>query len=302
VGGGEGATCAAIHDLWSAFTCTTTTTPCQAEKPIVLEMGSMKPFPWSPEVLPLQLVTVGNVALVAVPFELTTMAGRRLRETVRAHLGPAGVTEVVIAGLANAYAGYVTTREEYAKQDYEGASTHFGPWTLAALQQNFARVAEAMSQGRSLPPGPEPRDMSGKVNNARLPVRPDELPEGERFGSVLENAQGPYSRNQQVRVKFWGANPRNDLRTQGSFLEVQRRDESGAWKPIAYDWDWETVLRWARYPCPQGRACSLVTIEWKIPADATPGTYRIQHAGKWRDARGQLHDYEGLSREFLVRE
>ena len=35
--GAEGASCAAIHDLWSQFTCAVFTTPCQAEKPIVLE-------------------------------------------------------------------------------------------------------------------------------------------------------------------------------------------------------------------------------------------------------------------------
>lgn len=36
---------------------------------------------------------------------------------------------VVIAGPANTYAHYVTTKEEYAVQRYEGASTIFGPCT-----------------------------------------------------------------------------------------------------------------------------------------------------------------------------
>ena len=67
----------------------------------------------------------------ATPFEVTTMAGRRLRQTMLTQLESAGVTRVVLVGLANAYAGYMATREEYAQQDYEGASTHFGPWQLA---------------------------------------------------------------------------------------------------------------------------------------------------------------------------
>ena len=78
--------------------------------------------------LGLALGTGLALVLVAVPFEMTTMAGRRLRETVRERLAPVGVEHVVIAGLSNAYAGYLTTRQEYAKQDYAGASTHFGPW------------------------------------------------------------------------------------------------------------------------------------------------------------------------------
>ena len=77
--GSEGATCEDIHDLWGASTAPSATTACQGEKPIVLETGTMTPYPWTPEVLPLQVVTLGNLALVAVPFEMTTMAGRRLR-------------------------------------------------------------------------------------------------------------------------------------------------------------------------------------------------------------------------------
>jgi neutral ceramidase len=56
-------------------------------------------------------------------------------------------TVVVIAGLSNQYSHYIATAEEYGKplltnllsiltsfaaaQRYEGASTIFGPWTLA---------------------------------------------------------------------------------------------------------------------------------------------------------------------------
>ena len=75
------------------------------------------------------------------------MAGRRLLDTVRTALAPAGVTHVVLAGLANAYAGYVVTPEEYTAQHYEGASTHFGPWTLGALQQTAEAEDAAMVLG-----------------------------------------------------------------------------------------------------------------------------------------------------------
>lgn len=56
------------------------------------------------------------------------------REAVRAQLIRSQVigedAYVVVAGPANTYAHYVTTREEYAVQRYEGASTLFGPCTL----------------------------------------------------------------------------------------------------------------------------------------------------------------------------
>jgi neutral ceramidase len=299
--GHEGATCAAMHDVWSAFTCTTTTTPCQAEKPIVLEMGTMKPYPWSPEVLPLQLVTVGNVALVAVPFELTTMAGRRLRETVRARLAPAGVTEVVIAGLSNAYAGYVATREEYAKQEYEGASTHFGPWTLAALQQEFDGLARALREGTSVPPGPGPRELNEPQNHLRPGVLFDDKPLWRRFGGVFVDARESYARGETVRVTFWGGHPKNDPHLQGTYLRVQRR-RGLFWEDVAYDWDWETKYTWRRGYCLPTLACSHVIIEWAIPQDAEPGTYRIVHEGDWKSGwDGRVRPYRGSTRSFTVR-
>lgn len=53
------------------------------------------------------------------------------REAVRAKLISSGIigndAYVVIAGPANAYGHYVTTREEYGVQRYEGASTLYGP-------------------------------------------------------------------------------------------------------------------------------------------------------------------------------
>lgn len=97
--------------------------------------------PWTPQVLPVQLVVLGELALAAVPHEFTTVAGRRLCRSLAQSLAAMGVHEVVLAGYANAYAGYVTTPEEYEVQEYEGASTHFGKWTLPAYQSVFERLA-----------------------------------------------------------------------------------------------------------------------------------------------------------------
>jgi neutral ceramidase len=298
--GSEGATCEQIHGVWSEFACGLTTTPCQGEKPVVLQMGTMVPYPWTPEVLPLQVVTLGNLALVAVPFEMTTMAGRRLRQTVQAQLAPAGVGQVVIAGLSNAYAGYLVTREEYAKQDYEGASTHFGPWTLAAVQQETDRLAEALRLGAPVPPGPTPRDLRDEQTTLQTGVVFDDKVLWVEFGSVVTQANAAYTRGQTVSVKFWGGHPKNNLRRQGSFLQVQRKSGS-AWLPVAYDWDWETKYRWERNNCVPTLACSHVTTEWTVPAAALPGTYRLRHDGDWKSGwDGAIRPYTGYSREFTV--
>jgi neutral ceramidase len=48
--------------------------------------------------------------------------------------------QVAVAGLTNTYSSYITTVEEYAVQRYEGASTAYGPHTLAAYTQVGARA------------------------------------------------------------------------------------------------------------------------------------------------------------------
>ncbi|CAE8631656.1 unnamed protein product [Polarella glacialis] len=119
-------------------------------KPLLLATGLMDP-PWTPHVLPLQIFGARAASpqrwafvLVAVPFELSTMAGRRLRTALRDVLSAPESCPIVLCGLANAYAGYCVTFEEYQQQQYEGAMTMFGPNTLSALIQEMCRLAQTL--------------------------------------------------------------------------------------------------------------------------------------------------------------
>jgi neutral ceramidase len=108
-----------------------------------------------PTVLPISILRIGNLAILAVPAEFTSMAGWRLRKSVESILPPG--TQTIIAGLSNDYSGYVTTYEEYlhidakpegfAGQSYEAASTQFGAFTLAAYQTKFTELAQALVDG-----------------------------------------------------------------------------------------------------------------------------------------------------------
>jgi neutral ceramidase len=124
-------------------------------KPVVLMPGVAR-HPAVPQVLPVQLLRIGSFAIVGIPGELTTMAGRRLRTTVLEAISAAGVRWLALGTYANEYSQYITTREEYGSQHYEGASTLFGPHTLAAYQRVAAKLATAMAKGTRLPSGPAP--------------------------------------------------------------------------------------------------------------------------------------------------
>jgi neutral ceramidase len=128
-------------------------------KPVVLMPGVDQP-PAVPQVLPVQLLRVGSMAVLGIPGELTTMAGRRLRTTVLDALSGTGVTDVALGTYSNEYAQYITTLEEYSSQQYEGASTLFGPHTLEAYQQVAASLAAALAHGRPAASGPPPTPWS----------------------------------------------------------------------------------------------------------------------------------------------
>jgi len=252
---------------------------------------------WTPVVLPLQIIRIGQLAILAVPFEFTTMSGRRLRGTVEDALSSTNIDELVVASCSNAYSGYVTTREEYSVQHYEGGSTQFGPGSLSACQQEFLKLADSLAGGPSVPAGPDPDDLAQeqrfKVKNK---VCWDRAPLGKSFGSVKVDTESTYSIGDMVTVVFWGGNPKNNFRNQDSFLEVQKIS-GGAWVPSAFDWDHETRFKWKK-------ACfgkSVITIEWKIPQNTPRGEYRICHFGDRKRLRKKDPvPYSGTSSSFEV--
>jgi neutral ceramidase len=270
---------------------------CHAEKPILIPTGraSFDGNPWTPPILPVQVLRIGSLAIVAQPTEITTMAGRRLRSTVLTNLAGSGVTHVVIAGLSNAYASYVTTREEYAKQHYEGAGVHFGPYTLMAYQQEFAKLAQAMRDGAAVDSGPAPDDLSGDQVSFQTGVVFDDKPLFKNFGDVQTQAAASYARGARARVVFWGGHPKNNLQIQGTYLTVEKQSGS-SWITIARDWDPETTYHWAR----DGVANSKIEITWDTTGAAT-GTYRIRHFGHYKNGwNGNIYAYTGTSRTFTV--
>ncbi|MCS7074973.1 MAG: neutral/alkaline non-lysosomal ceramidase N-terminal domain-containing protein, partial [Bacteroidia bacterium] len=117
--------------------------------------------PFLPYIIPLQLFRIGNFVWTAVPAEFTTIAGRRLRNSILDVLKPHGIEAVYIAGYSNAYTNYVTTFEEYQCQRYEGASTLYGQWTLAVYQTLFRRMASEFTK---------PAHQRNQISDAQPPV------------------------------------------------------------------------------------------------------------------------------------
>ncbi|XP_036937767.1 neutral ceramidase isoform X2 [Acanthopagrus latus] len=283
------------------------TQACHHPKPILFSTGEMNwPLPWHPQIVDVQIIVIGSVAVVAVPGEMTTMSGRRLREAVRQELQSDGAfrdLEVVIAGLSNIYTHYITTYEEYQVQRYEGASTIYGPHTLSAYLQKYRGLARAISQDRvsELPIGPQPPFFQNNLFSLLAAASIDGKPENSSFGDVLDQVLPVYRQGDVVSVTFVAGNPRHcgDIRDK-TFVTVEIYDNrTNTWEVVYTDASWETRFHWLKGSNRQSNS----TVEWHIPLAAPSGSYRIRHFGHYKQLRNLkpvITPYEGVSNVFKV--
>lgn len=276
---------------------------CHAEKPVLFAVGP--PLSAEPNILPFQLMRVGNLAILGIPWEVTTISARRIQKLLFPILAPVGIDTIVVAGLVNDFVHYLTTREEYAAQQYEGASNIFGPWTLAAVQQESRRLAQTLAEGSAAPAGPDYVD--GTALLIRTPYIPSDLPGlGTRFGDVLSDAPANAAAGETITVSFQAGHPRNNLKLQSSYVFVERQLGPDEWEVVATDRDPEVIFRWnPLIPSPLPIELPEVgpsTAEaiWHIPANIAAGTYRIRHEGAAQTLILPLENYAGSSSPFTI--
>ncbi|XP_018423942.1 PREDICTED: neutral ceramidase-like [Nanorana parkeri] len=283
------------------------TKECHQPKAILLNTGEMsRPLPWHPTIIDVQIITIGSLAILAVPGEFTTMSGRRLREAVKQELDPSNSTntDVVISGLSNVYTHYITTFEEYQAQRYEAASTIFGPHTLSAYLQLYRGLAKAIAENTvgELPKGPQPPFFNESQLFTFLgAVLVDRAPGNTTFGDVLEEANHHYLPGEVASVTFVAGNPRNSVTymAEDTYLKVEKYENiTGTWRTVHNDASWETRYYWHKGTGGQSNA----TIEWHIPLSAEPGIYKISHFGYYKETLipASIKPYSGISSQFEI--
>jgi neutral ceramidase len=282
---------------------------CHFPKPILLDVGEMtSPYLWTPNVVDVQVLRVGQLLIIVSPGEATTMAGRRWKEAIHesaASLALSGSSSVdpvvVIGGPANSYTHYIATTEEYGIQRYEGASTLYGPYTLNAyINLTLHYLPYLAASSTSQPgPGPLPPDNVNKSLSFISGVVFDGVPFFKSFGEVKEDVRPSYSIGTIVSATFVGANPRNSLRLEETYAAVEQLDpKSGRWTRVRDDSDWSLIFNWKRTSEVLGT--SEVEIVWETERWAEPGQYRLKYYGDSKSIGGTITSFEGSSREFVL--
>ncbi|KAL6721454.1 hypothetical protein ACLMJK_000557 [Lecanora helva] len=286
---------------------------CQYPKPILLDVGETKrPYAWTPNIVDIQLLRVGQLIIIVSPGEATTMAGRRWRSAIHTAAKESfpSVTEgidpmVLLGGPANTYTHYITTEEEYAIQRYEGASTLYGPHTLNAHISLTSSLLPYLSPDSTShpPPGPDPPIHINSSLSFITPVAYDRSPLFKSFGDIVTPPKLHYKIGETVQVSFVGANPRNDLRLEDAYASVEKLDRDGIeWKRVRDDSDWDLIFHWRRTSSVLGT--SEVDVEWVLDEDfgiVEKGTYRIRYFGSSKAfGSGTVTPFEGSSEGFEI--
>jgi neutral ceramidase len=263
---------------------------CQAPKPILLDVGETEsPYLWTPNVVDVQLLRLGQLVMIVAPGEATTMAGRRWKDALSKEASVAWNDSttaplVVLGGPANTYAHYIATEEEYGVQRYEGASTLYGPHTLTAyISLTLERLpylsatSKVLQEPPSTPPvnpllpllsaGPRPPIHTNISLSFISPVLFDRPPFFKAFGDVVLDVLPRYRLSDStpvvVQASFVAANPRNNLRLGDTFAAVEKVDEeTREWKIFRDDGDWSLLFEWRRSSTTV--ATSEVLVSWEL--------------------------------------
>jgi neutral ceramidase len=210
-----------------------------------------------PKAVPLMAVRLGDRVIASVPGEMTAEMGKRVRAAVSA---AAGVNAAVISGLANEYADYFTTPEEYDAQHYEGAATVYGRTSSVAVQEGLVALAGSLAAGKPAPQ-PYPYDPTNGVSPAG-----DAFPTGAARGIVAHQPVAKVEHLGHPQFSWQGGVRGFDRPLDTAFVTVQRR-AGRRW--VASDSDLGLDLLW------EVGSAGGYTARWEVPLDAAPGRYRF---------------------------
>jgi neutral ceramidase len=238
--------------------------------------------PLIPSVHPVAVWRLGPLAVAAVPSEVTTVMGRRIRAAVRE---ASGAPLTAMAGMSQSYMSYTATPDEYDACTYEGGFTLFGRQQGARFRDALAGLASALYRGTPAPASaPEPPPTGLGLPDA-TPVR--ETPEA---GTAV---QQPASVARFGRVAFsWeGGDPGADAPRGTSFVTTERLVKGG-WVRHHDDATAADTTRRA--------AGDVWTHTWQTEACTPAGTYRFRVTGR-ADKGAGIVPYELASEPFEVR-
>jgi neutral ceramidase len=223
-----------------------------------------------PEVAQISVLRVGEMHIGTVPAEVTVTAGARMKEAMIRQVGDGETMgdSALLMTLTNGYLQYVTTREEYAAQRYEGAATIYGPGTADAFEEQLADLVVELDDARSKHGGDAVAPIIAYPGKHRSIVPSASAgPPMDRITRAIERL---HCSGDTVIVRWVDAYPGRLVPADGSVIRIESERRPADW--VTEVWDDDTRLE-VRAIKPLGDRGYLWEAKW-TPAEAK-GTYRV---------------------------
>ncbi len=232
-----------------------------------------------PNRLPLLAIRLGDNLIVSIPGEPTKEVGTRTRNAVAAATQGTGIDRVVVSGLANEFALYFTTPEEYQRQHYEGGNTHFGTYSGVLVQQELATLARRLVRG-------EPAQTAAEFDptNGVVPDGPQYGP-GASEGKLIGGPPAkPYGRLDRATIAWQGGPKGLDRPVDRPFITAERK-VGKRW--VRQDDDLGLAMLW------RVEDSGRYDAQWEIPLGTPMGTYRLVVTAKRYRVESANFEIEG---------
>jgi neutral ceramidase len=210
---------------------------CHAEK-MIMAGEMLQSYVIKTEAAPtdvmFQLLQVGNLMIAPLPWEVTAEAGVRIADAIREGAGLSADSLVAVTSVANGFMAYTTTREEYAYQNYEGASTLYGPNSSAFIAAHLAQLAGDMRSAHYLADLPPQwtYDLAAATQVA-FSAKPEDVP--RRIVQQAWMTQATNSRDEDAVNVSWEDQIPEDIAFHTSLLAVEVSDDERTWRPLELD-------------------------------------------------------------------
>lgn len=267
----------------------------QMEKVVCLAVGDLMQ-----KTQPVQIFRIGELAIAGVSFEVSNEQSKRICSVLEDTLSQTGVEKVILSTHSNAYSQYMCTREEYAAQNYEGATDLFGPWSGAAMTQTLDGLAKDMVAGIDTDKGPGLRDSKPLLLIPTLTTILAPGVDSNDYGTLTEDVDITkiYDLGDTVSATFEGSNPRhivtliNDGKLDAddyTYMEVQKL-EGTDWVTVRTDSDPYTTYQYDS---------NKATVSWLL-RDADEGVYRLVYNGYAKTGNDAYEAFTSHSSPFIV--
>ncbi len=184
----------------------------------------------APATVPVATWRLGDTILIALPTEMTTQMGRRVRAAVLKAAG-SSARRAAIVGLANAYVSYTATPEEYDTCHYEGSFTLYGREQGPRFRDAGVALVRALVSGRAAPPAalrlPPPLALPGGGGGP-----PRGSPDA---GKVTRQPADRVPRMGIATFAWHGGDPQVEAPRGRTFVATQRRRRDGSWQTVGTD-------------------------------------------------------------------